>query len=108
MSQETFQVQDLTVAVSVTTTTGRIALPGTAINVSRQFMFTNIGTVPVFWTSGDSAVNAVVPVVGGASGGAPIQPGTQVSHTIPNGHTHVAFITASGTATVYVTPGQGE
>lgn len=108
MATETFQVTDLTVALAVTATTGRVALPGTATAVSRQFILTNRDAVPVHWTSGDSAVNAVVPVSGGALGGAPLMPGTQVAHTIPSGHTHIAFITASGTTTVFVTPGVGE
>jgi hypothetical protein len=41
------------------------------------------------------------------TGDTPVEPGISRGFTIPIGATHVAFITASATGTVYVTAGEG-
>jgi len=92
-----------TVNVSVSTTTARVA----ALDVtgqggaSHEVRLTNLGSATSFVVFGDSTVEATV------EAGMPILPNTTEKFTVSAAHTHVAAITASGTATLYVTSGLG-
>jgi len=82
-----------TVAISATTTTGRIALLATA----PYLRILNIGTVVTFVKLGDVTVTAVAADFA-------IAPNESVIIAKGNTYTHIAAMTASGTATVYATP----
>lgn len=85
-----------TVSLAVTTTTGRVATVGDASTIRIY----NAGTATVFVKFGGSSVTA-------ATTDMPIPAG--VVETFRTGTlTHVAAITASGTATLYVTSGEGQ
>ena len=84
-----------TVNIAATTSTGNVTLGiGAVVRVY------NAGTVPVFIKFGIAGVTA-------ATTDMPIPPGIVEVFTEPSGATTVAAITASGTATVYFTSGQG-
>jgi hypothetical protein len=104
---ELFAFGGNTEAFAVTITTGRMGLDGSTAQEGKVVRIFNDGTVPVFVAPGGSTVNAVIPVSGGATGAMPIAPGRETGFTLAGGQTHLAFITASGTATVYVTQGRG-
>lgn len=86
-----------TVNLAVTTTTGRVQVLASARR--RNFRIFNAGSVTVFVELGGSTVAAVattaIPVAGGAS----------LVLNNSGSNTYVAAITASSTATLYVTPG---
>jgi hypothetical protein len=92
-----------TASVSVTTSTASAALKG-APSGSFQLRLHNTGTSTVFYNIGSSAVTAAVTDV-------PLPSGAVEVITIQNPgnspETHVAAITASGTATLYATTGAG-
>lgn len=87
-----------TVALSATGTTSRVAVSVDAYNPAVRIY--NAGTVAVFIVCGD------VTVVSTTALGIPIAPGT-VEILGCNKGGYVAGITASGTATLYLTPGSG-
>lgn len=89
-----------TVTLSGTTTTSNIILPVSA--GSRQVLCQNAGAVPAFVEFGTSSVAATV------AASTPILAGGSRLFTIGSAVTHVATITGSSTATVYVTAGRGE
>jgi len=86
------------VDLSATTTTSRIALP---INDYGSLRVSNASGVTVYLRFGDASVTATT------AAGLDLLPGTVETLRVPAGATHLAGITASGTATVGVTPGQG-
>lgn len=104
---ELFAFGGNTEALAVTTTTGRLALDGSTTQEGKVVRIYNDGSVPVFVAPGGAAVNAVIPLTGGVTGAMPLCPGRETGFTLAGGQTHLAFITASGTATVYVTQGSG-
>lgn len=79
------------------------------ITQSMQQIVTNIGTVTAFVSFGAASQTTVIPTGTGSSGanGIPVMPGVSVPFTTLNAM-HMGAITASGTTTLYVTPGQGE
>ena len=83
-----------TATLSATTTSSRVAV-GAGV---REVAVWNSGSVTVFLNPGSSAVTAVattgMPVPAGGSGRLNVE-----------GHSHIAGITAAGSATVYITPG---
>lgn len=86
-----------TVSLSATTSSSRVALSGGGKSVEIQ----NTGSVTVFVNLGDSSVSAATtdyPVLAGMC---------KVITRDPNAHTNIAGITASGSATVYFTAGEG-
>lgn len=83
-----------TVTLAATTTTSRVALP------SRNVRFHNGGSATVFVRFGDSTVTAAV------TNAMPI-PAGGVEMFCHADATHIAAIYASGTGTIYVTPGEG-
>jgi len=90
-----------TKTLAVTSTTGNVALghsgafEGDEIDVR---VMTAPGGATTFIRFGASGVVATV------AAGIPIPPGVPCGFTVPSGTTHVAAITASGTATLYATP----
>lgn len=91
-----------TATVACTTTSGstRVALVGSSKQVIVQSLSTS--AAPAFIEFGSSTVSAATAT------GFPIQPGAILCLTVPQGATHVAGITATSTATVYVTTGEGD
>lgn len=88
-----------TVSLAVTSATGRVALPtqaGDQIVVNAP-----AANSLAFIEFGDSTVEAAVTDY-------PILPGTVQTLTVPRGVTYVAAITATSTATLYFTRGDGE
>lgn len=73
-----------------------------------QYRILNNGTVTVFLGVGDTAANATTntAVVTTTGTSIPLLPGTdEILSFLPNGY--FTGITSSGTATIYVTPGDG-
>jgi hypothetical protein len=97
LAQVPFQPGLPTVTLAVTATTARVQVQPSGNNKSIRVF--NSGTVPVFIACGDSAITATT------AAGMPIAPGTVeiIGCTV----THIAGIAASGTASVYLTPGNG-
>ena len=93
-----------TVNLAVTTTSGRVAktaLPTNSGGAPHEMRLVNNGSVTVFVEFGNSTVVATV------AGSMPVLPGTVESFQVNAFQTHVAAITASGTATLYATTGLG-
>jgi len=98
LAQNAFNPSGPTVSLAVTATTGRVQYqPGTSGSAIRIY---NAGTVAAFIVCGEATVVATTAV------GMPIAP-SSVEVLGCQGATYVAAITASGTATIYVTPGAG-
>lgn len=92
-----------TQALSVSNASSRVALPAN----TRQVLLTTIANDALcFVEFGGSAVVAVVPS-GGTLGGTPINGGDAQMFSVPINATYLAAITASGTASLYITPGEG-
>lgn len=87
------------VTVAVTNSTGATALAATS---RTQVMIDNAGPQPAFIEFGTSGVTAAVAT------GVRIPVGAIMVFTIDKTVTHIAAITASSTATLYVTVGQGD
>lgn len=87
-----------TVTLAATATTGRVQIQAAAGGTQNVRVY-NAGTGAVFINCGD------VTVVATTAAGLPIAPGTV--EIIGCNQTHVAGITATGTATLYLTPGTG-
>lgn len=83
-----------TTTLAATTTTSRVALP------SRNFRFHNSGVTTVFIRMGDSTITAAT------ANAMPVPPGG-VEVFCHADATHLAAIYASGSGTVYLTPGEG-
>lgn len=91
-----------TVNIAATTSTGRVKI--THQDGRCQVRVVNPGTTIAFVEFGDSTV------VASATASAPVLGGTTAGFTIPkpyNDDIYMAVIMASGTATVYATPGVG-
>jgi len=80
-----------------------VALPA---NTRRVMLTTVANDSMIFAEFGDSSVTAVVPS-GGTLGATPINGGDAQMFSVPPNATYIAAITASGTATLYITPGEG-
>lgn len=87
-----------TLTMSATGTTSRVQIQ-TATGGTQNVRVYNAGTVAVFVACGD------VTVVATTAAGLPIAPGTV--EVLGCNQTHLAGITASGTATLYATAGTG-
>ena len=105
-----FGVDTTAVSVSSVTANGALNLPGTTSDLSGSSRTANIGSVSVrvynstavtvFVQFGDSTVAATTAKM-------PVPAGAIETFQIGRATTHVAGITASGTGTLYVTPGMG-
>jgi hypothetical protein len=87
-----------TAALAATATSSRVQIQ-TAVGGTQNARVYNSGTVPVFVECG------AVTVVATVAASLPIAPGTV--EIIGCNQTHIAGITSTGTATLYVTPGTG-
>lgn len=94
-----------TVSITAASTTGRVAL--TIKTNATTMRIKNADTTNFAYVNfGDGTVVATVP--SGATGGSlPIGPSEVVGISLPLGVTNAAAITASSTAVVYFTPGNG-
>lgn len=92
--------------------------PPTPIQISFQvigsgaFRVTNIGSYPVFLGFGSDATtataNAAIPTTGTPTNTAPLLPtATEVFNPACGSNVWVTASTASGTSTIYITPGEG-
>lgn len=95
------------VALDVTSTSARVLLPNPGTG-PRTIMITEaLGLELAFIALGDVTVTAVVPTNATPVNGFAILPGSKEPITVSPGQTHLAAITASGTATLYITSGDG-
>lgn len=84
------------VAISATTSTA-----ATAVGEGRKSLtLTNLGSATVYVCVGTSSVTAT-------AADYPVLAGTQVSIGKPQDATHVATLSASGTVSIHVIPGEG-
>jgi hypothetical protein len=92
-----------TVSLAVTNASGRVAVFGTAPDVTSEpcVRLYNAGSSTVFVEFGTSAVTAAV------ASGFPLPPGAIEVFRVDRSQVQVAAITAAGTATLYATPGYG-
>lgn len=86
-----------TVNIAATTTSARVQIA--PIATPGEYRIRNGGSVDVFFREGDSSVTATTTTDMSLSAGA--------IEILTFGSTHLAAITASGTATLYITPGDG-
>lgn len=93
--------------LDITTVAERFALAGLGLAVGSTLRMFVDGTSTVFVAFGDSSVAAAVPADGNAANGMPIAPGRETGIRFPTAVTHMSVITATGTATVYLTAGDG-
>lgn len=96
-TQKPFKPDGPTVNLAAGVATARVVVQGS--NNSRNVRVYNSGTVAAFIECGNTAVVATI------TASMPIAPGA--THVIGCPASNIAAITASGTATVYFTPGQG-
>lgn len=91
-----------TVSVSATGSTGNVAITAAALGQGgTEVRVYNAGSATVFIAFGaSSSVQAAVTDM-------PVPPGAIEVFNVGPAITHMAAITASGTATVYATPGRG-
>lgn len=97
-AQSPFTASGATVNLAVTATTGRVAVPTDAYNTSIR-IYNNSATIAAFINCGDATVTATT------TAGMPVAPGTV--EAVGCGKGYIAAITASGTTTLYMTPGAG-
>ncbi len=92
-----------TVNLSATTSSSRVQVLTASYGSSSEpvVRLYNAGSVVVFVAFGDSTVTA------STTANMPIAPGSVEAFTVSPTQTHVAGITASGSATLYATPGAG-
>jgi hypothetical protein len=88
-----------TVSLTATTSSSRVALSHSGRPYDVRLY--NAGSVVVFVEFGDSTVAAATAT------GMPIAPGTVEAFSLPPSATHMAGITSSSTAAIYVTLGYG-
>jgi hypothetical protein len=92
-----------TQARAVSNVSASVALPA---NTRQVMLSTVVGDSICFVEFGTSGVTAVVPS-GATLGGTPINGGAAQVFSVPLNATHVAAVTATGTATLYITPAEG-
>lgn len=88
----------VTVSLSATTATGRVAVN---LPAAQQLVLTNLGPDLIYVKIGDVTVTAVV------ANDFPVLPGTQLAVSAPAGTIYVAGITPTSTATLKVTSADG-
>lgn len=90
------------VTLAATTTSGTSSATALPLPTNRQVLVSNAGTVAAFVQFGTSTVEALVAT------SLPVLAGSNLVLTLPAAVTHVAAITGTSTATVYVTVGHGQ
>jgi hypothetical protein len=96
-----FTALGATVSLAVDGTTDRVALTAIGDQGGMEVRLYNAGTETVFVNFGISTVEATT------AAGMPVPSGAIEVHTVGPAVTHVAALTASGTATLYATSGRG-
>jgi hypothetical protein len=91
-----------TVNLAVTTSTARVALTAPATAGGYQVRIYNAGSATAFIRFGTVAIDAATAT------SMPVPSGQTEVFTVASTVTHVAAITASGSATLYATTGYGE
>ena len=104
MTQEAFQPLGLTVNFTGATSAPTAVQPGPSNVVNTNFRFVNSGSVTVFLGTGTTA--ALAGTAAAVASAIPLLPGAVEIISYPAG-TFFTGITASGTAVIYVTQGQG-
>jgi hypothetical protein len=102
-AQRAFQPFDINTANAAATTaslTTALVLPLTVPRRMQVRVF-NAGTGTAYIRFGVSGVTTTV------AAGVPVPPGTIEVYSVPEGTTHVATITGTGTASVFFTAGEG-
>lgn len=100
MSLEAFTLNGVTTTLSATTAS---PTPSAFTPAQGKIRVFNTGGVIVFLRSGIGTSDATA-----TTSHTPLGIGGIESFTVPTNHTHVSAITVSGTATVYVTVGDGQ
>lgn len=100
-----FQPQGLT-SLIVATTTASTAYQFSTGGIQGCKVLVNGSTQHVFAAFGQSSAIAALPTTSTPAAGMPLLPGSDQTFTVPPGD-FCSFITASGTANVWVTPGIG-
>jgi hypothetical protein len=97
-----------TTAIAATTSSSSTQVRAAAAvpNFPQNLRIFNAGAVTVYVETGDANTVAVKPS-GGTLGAMPIAAGQTIGIGLKAGDTHVAVLTDSSTATVFVTPGEG-
>ena len=100
-----------TVTLNAGTSSTNVALPapasGQVYDAAQQFQVYNSGTVPVFMDFDTTSARTVATVPNGATAGSICIPPGLSTVTVPGNPGFAAGITASSTATLYITPGFG-
>lgn len=104
---ELFAFGGNTIALNVTTALAAVSLGGTTGQQGKVLRIWNSGDVPVFIATGADSATAAIPANGTPANGMPIAPGATIGISLQGSQTHIAAITASGAATIYVTQGSG-
>ena len=104
MTQEAFQPLGLTVNFTGATSAPTAVQPGPSNVVNTNYRFVNVGTVTVFLGTGTTSALAVT--AASVTTAIPLVAGAVEIMSFAAG-TFFTGITASGTAVVYVTQGQG-
>lgn len=95
-----------TTAIAATTSSSATAVRTTEPKFPQNLRIFNSGSVVVYVEGGDANTVAVKPS-GGTLGAMPVAAGATIGIGLKAGETHIAVITDSSTATVFVTPGEG-
>jgi len=96
-------VDDATASIAVTTSSASAAIKQQPTGAHQLRLF-NAGSATVFWATGNAAESAAITDIPLPSGAVEV---VTLANTTGSAATHVAAIAASGTATLYVTTGQG-
>jgi hypothetical protein len=97
-------VDDATASIAATTSgADRVAIKQQPTGTHQVRLF-NAGAATVFWAAGNASVTAALTDVPLPSGAIEV---ITLANATSGAATHVAAVTASGTATLYVTTGQG-
>lgn len=108
MTIDTFCQTGLTVCLPVSTTPAAAELADSKDGQTyRSYRVRNTGSAEAFIVTGGSDVEAEIPADGVPANGMPIGAGHTETFRADRTHTHLAAITASGTATLYITTGDG-
>lgn len=95
-----FRPSGSTVTLSATTTTSGAAIGGASPSKTIRLVSPPTNTALVFVEFGGPSVTSTTAKM-------PILPGSIEIFLVSDDLTHIAGITASGSATIYVTPGEG-
>ena len=95
-----------TTAIAATTSSSATAVRTTEPAFPQNLRVFNSGSVVVYIEGGTANTVAVKPA-GATLGAMPVAAGATIGIGLKAGETHIAVITDSSTATVFVTPGEG-